>query len=286
MSMEIGVIGGSGLYDLEGAKVIDEVQVETPFGKPSDSFKILDFSGKKVAFLPRHGRGHRLLPTEVNSHANIWAFKSMGTRYLISVSAVGSLNEKYAPKMLAIPHQLIDRTRLRRNTFFGEGIAGHVSFADPFCAALNDLIAQALKEAGGIPFLKGGTYLCMEGPAFSTRAESHMYRSWKCDLIGMTALPEAKLAREAEIAYSQISMITDYDSWREEEVGVDVAQVMAVMKENTSHVKRALPILISKISSDLKSEAHEAARFAIMTAREHFPESTWKKLELLYGKYF
>lgn len=281
----IGVIGGSGLYEIDNASLVDEVEIETPFGKPSDKFKILDFEGKKVAFLPRHGRGHRITPSELNSHANIWAFKSMGVRQLVSVSAVGSLKEEYEPRMLALPHQLIDRTRLRKNTFFGDGAVGHIGFADPFCKELSASIAQSLEQVGKIKFKKGGTYVCMEGPAFSTRAESHLYRSWGCDLIGMTALPEAKLAREAEIAYAQISMITDYDSWRDHEEGVDVAQVMAVMKDNTDAVKRALPTIIKNISREMKSEAHTAGQFAVMTPRNLIPDETWKKIALFYGKY-
>jgi len=284
--IKIGIIGGSGLYELEGVKKITEFSIETPYGTPSDSFTILEINGKKVAFLPRHGKGHSISPTELPAQANIWALKKLGVKFLLSISAVGSLKEGLPPKSFVIPNQIIDRTRLRKNTFFENGVVGHVSFADPFCSYLCSVVESIFTADKKIPFKKNGTYVCMEGPAFSTRAESHLYRSWGADIIGMTALPEAKLAREAEMAYAQIAMVTDYDCWREEEEAVEISHILEVMKHNTKEIKRVLPKIIESIDVAHKSEAHTAAQFAVITKRDHIPSATWEKIALFYGKYF
>ncbi len=283
---EFGVIGGSGVYQLDGVKVLSEEAIETPFGKPSDKIIVAEVSGKRVAFLPRHGVGHRLTPTEVNSRANIYALKSLGVRNVLSISAVGSLQEQFHPQDFVIPDQIIDRTRHRIDTFFGEGIVGHVGFADPFCAALSQSVFTTLQGLRLNRVHQGGTYLCMEGTPFSTRAESHLYRSWGCSIIGMTAIPEAKLAREAEMAYATIAMVTDYDCWKVEEEAVTVETVIATMKQNVAVIKKALPKIFENIPNDFRSEAHHAAKNAIMTDPKTFPATTKKNLSLLYGKYW
>jgi len=284
--IKIGVLGGSGVYQVDGAKVLDELSIDTPYGSPSDKISICEISGQPVAFLPRHGKGHRLTPSEVPVHANIWALKSLGVDSLLAISAVGSLKEEYAPCDFVIPNQIIDRTRLRKNSFFGNGLVGHIGFADPFCHSLSSNIYQTLKSAEVTKIHKEVTYLCMEGPAFSTRAESHMYRFFGCGIIGMTALPEAKLAREAEMAYAMIAMVTDYDCWREEEDAVNVAHVLEYMKKNGENLKKILPKIISNIPQDFKSEAHSAAQCALITSPELIPEDTKKKLDIFYGKYW
>ena len=220
------------------------------------------------------------------SKANIWALKSLGVNSILSISAVGSLKEEYAPRNFVIPHQLIDRTKSRPNSFFGDGIVGHVAFAEPFCAQLSDIVSQTLQKRSDLKVHQGATLLIMEGPLFSTRAESHLYRSWGCEIIGMTALPEAKLAREAEIAYATIGMVTDYDCWKEDEEGVDVSAVIGHMKHNVEQIKKALPDVISKIPENFSSQAHSAAQYAIMTQSSLIPEETKKRLELFYGKYW
>ena len=216
MTAEIGLFGGSGLYALAGVEDRQEIEVETPFGKPSDAFVVGGLAGRRVAFLARHGRGHRILPHEINYRANVWAMKSLGVTRILSASAVGSLRETIEPRHVLTPDQFVDRTRGRAATFFGEGIAAHVGFADPVCAELRQRIADAARASGAVVHGEG-TYLCMEGPAFSTRAESHLYRSWGLDVIGMTNLTEAKLAREAEICYGTLALVTDFDCWHEEE---------------------------------------------------------------------
>lgn len=281
----VGVIGGSGVYDVEELKVLEEVSVSTPFGRPSDRIVIGNFGAKEnVAFLPRHGRGHRFLPTEVNSRANIWALKSIGVVSIIGISAVGSLKEEVRPGDIVIPDQIIDRTRSRVNSFFGEGIVGHVPFADPFCPELRKTLIGATEKLK-FPLHSKGTYVCMEGPPFSTRAESNLYRSWGADLIGMTVLPEAKMAREAEICYATIALPTDYDCWRESTESVSADMVMRRMQENIKKAKSIIRSAVENLPGPDSCACRSAARFAFMTDRKCMPKKTLKKLELFYGKY-
>jgi 5'-methylthioadenosine phosphorylase len=286
----IAVIGGSGLYEMQGLNIVDKIAINTPFGPPSDEILIGNFGveTQNIAFLPRHGRGHRLLPTEINSKANIWALKSLGVKWIFSASAVGSLKEEIAPRDFVIPDQIIDRTKSRANSFFGEGLAGHVTFADPFCAKLTGLLGQTAQELG-IKVHQGGIYICMEGPLFSTRAESNLYRSWNGACIGMTALPEAKLAREAEIAYATLAMATDYDCWYIDE-DVSVEGIMENMRLNIENcqkiIKKAAQDIFADPDNYYNPKCHEAAKFAIMTAKEAIPLKTKEKLALLYQKYF
>ena len=283
---EIGIIGGSGLYSMPGFTNIHELRVETPFGEPSDPFVLGELEGRKVAFLARHGRGHRILPSELNFRANIYAFKKLGVERILSVSAVGSLKEEHKPTDFVIPDQFIDRTFLRISTFFGEGIVGHVAFGDPVCATVAKAAAEACAAAGVVGKL-GGTYVCMEGQQFSTKAESNLYRSWGADIIGMTNLQEAKLAREAEICYSTIAMVTDYDCWREGHDDVTVDQVIAVMHQNSGNAQKVVKAAVRLLPADLSaSPAQTAAKFAIMTDRAAIPAETKAKLDLLYSKYW
>jgi len=284
--VDIGVIGGSGVYQVEGAKVLDEIKIDTPFGEPSDQIAIVDLGGRKCAFLPRHGKGHRYLPTEIPVRANFWALKSLGVSNVLAISAVGSLDENYAPEEFVIPNQIIDRTKFREQTLFGDGIAGHVSLADPFCFELSKIVADAIRKNSDVTVHEAVTYLCMEGPAFSTRAESHLYRHYSCGIIGMTAIPEAKIAREAEMAYSMIAMVTDFDCWREEEEAVNISEVMGHMKNNVAKIKNVLPSIIDAIPENFKSSAHSAAEYAIMTSLDLVPPKTKKNLEIFYGKYW
>ena len=231
---DIGIIGGSGLYEMEGFENVQEVAVETPFGSPSDTLMVGDLEGKRVAFLPRHARGHRILPHELNFRANVFAMKTLGVKWILSVSAVGSLKEEYEPLHMVIPDQFVDRTRVRPSTFFGRGLVVHVAFAHPFCHNLSKVMAGACTEAGATHHV-GGSYVCIEGPLFSTRAESELYRSWGMDIVGMTNLQEARLAREAEICYSTLAMITDYDCWHPEHDSVTVDQVIANLGRKRRH---------------------------------------------------
>lgn len=282
----IGVIGGSGLYHIEGMQNVREEVVETPFGSPSAAIVRGTLNGVEMAFLPRHGVKHTILPSEINYRANIYALKKLGARWCLSVSAVGSLKEEFAPGSILIPDQLIDRTYLRPNTFFGDGAVAHVSFAEPYCPVLRGAIietAQRLGKARGFKVHTEGTYVCMEGPAFSTRAESHLYRSWGASIIGMTALPEAKLAREAEIAYATIALVTDYDCWRDNEAAVDVAQVIAVMKRNSDNAKA----LVSDTARALKDKTPSALvtgalANAIMTRPADIPSQTRARLGIFF----
>jgi 5'-methylthioadenosine phosphorylase len=283
--VRIGVIGGSGLYHMQGVKVIEEVDIPTPFGLPSDCISIIEINGVKVAFLPRHGKGHRILPTEVPSKANIWALKSLGVRKIISISAVGSLDENYKPGDFAVCDQIIDRTRSRANSYFGEGVVGHVSLADPFCADSSEKIVKVMEKSGH-PFHKRGTVIAMEGPLFSTRGESFMYRSWNAQLIGMTSLPEAKLAREAEICFALIAMVTDYDCWHESEEDVTIDMVLRVMKDNTTAIQKMLPDIVEQVSKTEDCECNHAAQYAIMTDKSLIPYETKRKLAMFYGKYW
>lgn len=281
---KIGIIGGSGLYQMEGLENVEEVRVRTPFGDPSDVFTVGSLGGVPVAFLPRHGRGHRFLPTELPARANIYAFKELGVEHIISISAVGSLKEELAPLHLVVPDQIIDRTRSRVNTFFGDGIVVHVGFADPFCPDLSRALYGAAAEAGATVH-QGGTLVVMEGPAFSTRAESDLYRSWGASIIGMTALPEAKLAREAEICYATLCCVTDYDCWRAGHEDVTIEMVVANLTQNIEVSKDVLRQVAGQVSSDRKCACATALETAIVTERSLIPRDTRERLSLLIGKY-
>lgn len=284
----IGVIGGSGLYRMEGMTDVEEVAVETPFGNPSDVITVGKVEGVSMAFLPRHGRGHRLSPTEIPVRANMWALKSLGVEWVVSVSAVGSLREHIAPRDLIIPDQLFDRTKSRVNSFFEGGLVVHVTFADPFCSMLSKLLLESAGELGDVKVHEGGTYVCMEGPLFSTRAESHVYRSWGMDIIGMTALPEAKLAREAELCYATIACATDYDSWHESKEPVTVEMVIGNLSANVANAQRILRSVAKKIPADRSAntcECPSALANAILTDRSKIPGEIKEKYGLLIGKY-
>ena len=283
--MRLAVIGGSGLYDLKEARVLEEVDVPTPFGLPSDRIAIVELGGLRAAFLPRHGHGHRLLPGEVPSRANIWALKSLGVEQVLSVSAVGSLAEDVRPGHFVLCDQLIDRTHGRESSFFGEGVVGHVSFAEPYCAGMREALARVL-ESSGRPFHGSGTLVCMQGPAFSTRAESHLHRGWNAQLIGMTSLPEARLAREAEMCLTLVAMVTDYDCWREAEEGVSMKQVLATMAGNTRALQELLPEMLAALAARDDCACRHAAAAAIVTDPALIPYQTRRRLELLYGKYW
>lgn len=285
---KIGVIGGSGLYGMAGMSEVEEIAVETPFGKPSDVITVGKVEGVAMAFLPRHGRGHRISPTDLPVRANIWALKSLGVEWLISVSAVGSLREHIAPRDLLIPDQLFDRTKSRVNSFFDPGLVVHCTFAEPFCPTLSGLLLEAASELGDVKVHRGGTYVCMEGPLFSTRAESRTYRSLGMDIIGMTALPEAKLAREAELCYATIACITDYDSWHESEEPVTVEMVINNLSANVTNAQRILQTVARKIPSARSVNACEcptALSAAIMTDRSTLTVDMKEKYGLLIGKY-
>ena len=280
----IAVIGGSGLYEMDGMTGTTSVDVDTPFGKPSDSIVVGDLDGVKVAFLPRHGKGHRFNPSHIPARANIYALKSIGVERIISVSAVGSLKEEFAPLDLVIPSQLIDRTRLRESTFFDTGVVVHVAMADPFCAHTSQMVHQAA-QALDINVHPGGTMVVMEGPAFSTRAESFMYRSWGADIIGMTALPEAKLAREAEICYATMAWITDYDCWRQTSESVTVEMVIANLMKNVATSKALLRQVIPTLGGKRECPCESALRDAIITQKEQIPEDLKRKLAPVTGRY-
>ena len=281
---KIGVIGGSGLYEMEGMTNVEEVKPDTPFGEPSDVIIIGELEGNRLAFLPRHGRGHYIMPTEVPSRANIYALKSLGVEWIISISAVGSLIEEIRPMDLVIPDQLIDRTKSRVNTFFGDGLVAHVTFADPFCPVLSDILHQAAIEEGARVH-KGGTYVVMEGPLFSTKAESNLYRSWGASVIGMTALPEAKLAREAEICYATVACATDYDCWHEAEESVTIEMVIANLQQNVSRAKSIIRTAVSRIPQKRECGCAQALKDAIITAPDKISDNMKRELALLIGKY-
>ncbi len=281
---EIGIIGGSGLYAMPGLTDVHEQSVSTPWGEPSDPLVLGTLDGRRVAFLARHGKGHRLLPSELPFRANIYALKSVGVEQILSVSAVGSLKEEHKPTDFVIPDQFIDRTFNRIGTFFGEGIVGHVAFGDPVCGVAAKVL-QAACTTAEVTGKLGGTYVCMEGPQFSTRAESKLYRSWGADIIGMTNLQEAKLAREAEICYATLAMVTDYDCWHEGHADVTVDQVIAVMHQNTANAARVVRAAVSALPRERACACATAAQFAIMTAPETIPTATREKLRLLFGKY-
>lgn len=285
--VKIGIIGGSGLYQMPELQNVREQRVETPFGDPSDAFIIGELEGVTVAFLPRHARGHKFLPTEVPYRANIYAMKLLGVEYILSVSAVGSLQQQYAPTDMVIPDQFFDRTRARakESTFFGEGIVAHVTFAHPVCNELGDILESSCKTVG-VNVHRGGTYVCMEGPAFSTKAESNVYRQWGMDIIGMTNLQEAKLAREAEIAYATLALVTDYDCWHEDHDAVTIDMVVEYLTKNVRNAQLILKDAVQKVAAkETPNQFAEAIKNAIFTHKEHWPAGTAKKLEAIIGKY-
>jgi 5'-methylthioadenosine phosphorylase len=281
---EIGIIGGSGLYAMPGLTSVREERVETPFGEPSDAFVLGELEGRKVVFLARHGRGHRILPSELNFRANIYALKKLGVERVLSVSAVGSLKEEHKPTDFVIPDQFIDRTFHRVSTFFGDGIVGHVAFGDPVCAVVAQTIVSAC-ESEGLVGKAGGTYVCMEGPQFSTRAESNLYRSWGADVIGMTNLQEAKLAREAEICYATVAMVTDYDCWHAGHDAVTVEQIVAVLNQNAANACKVVMAAVAAMPRERSCPCASALKYAILTSPEAIPGATRERLELLIGKY-
>ncbi|MGD0136749.1 MAG: S-methyl-5'-thioadenosine phosphorylase [Bryobacteraceae bacterium] len=280
----IGIIGGSGLYSMPGFTAHEEMAIDTPWGKPSDPYVVGQLAGKEVAFLSRHGRGHRHSPSELNFRANIYGFRSLGVDRILSLSAVGSLKEEHPPLKFVIPDQFFDRTRGRVSTFFGEGLVAHVSFADPVCPQLSAAVHQACIQSG-VNVGRGGTYLCMEGPAFSTKAESNVYRSWGMDVIGMTNLQEAKLAREAELCYVTIAMVTDYDCWHEEHAAVTVIDILANLKQNADNACKVVAATVAGMPDARECKCGSALAHALMTDPKAVPEATRKKLELLVGKY-
>jgi 5'-methylthioadenosine phosphorylase len=281
---KIGVIGGSGIYEMEGLTGIEEVRVKTPFGDPSDSIVIGTLEGQRVAFLPRHGRGHRIMPSELPARANIYALKTLGVEHIISISACGSLKQEMAPLDIVVPDQLFDRTKGRPSTFFGNGLVAHISFADPFCPCLSEVLYEAAK-ASGAHVHRGGTLVVMEGPAFSTKAESRIYRQWGADLIGMTALPEAKLAREAEMCYSTIAHVTDFDVWHPSHGSVTVEMIVKNLLKNAEVSKRIVRKAVQAIASERTCTCSSALKDAIITARDRIPEQIKRDLAPLIGKY-
>ena len=281
---EIGIIGGSGLYAMPGLTSVREERVETPFGEPSDAFVLGELEGRKVVFLARHGRGHRILPSELNFRANIYALKKLGVERILSVSAVGSLKEEHKPTDFVVPDQFIDRTFHRASTFFGDGIVGHVAFGDPVARPWRRPLYAAC-ESEGLVGKAGGTYVCMEGPQFSTRAESNLYRSWGADVIGMTNLQEAKLAREAEICYATMAMVTDYDCWHEGHDAVTVDQIVAVLNQNAANACKVVRAAVAAMPRERTCPCASALKYAILTSPEAIPAATRERLDLLIGKY-
>lgn len=280
----IGVIGGSGLYEMAGLKVLEEIRLETPFGDPSDAYVLGELEDRRVVFLPRHGRGHRISPSELNFRANIWGMKKLGVDAIVAVSAVGSMREEIAPGHMVIIDQFLDRTKGRPSTFFTDGIVAHITFADPLCPSVRQALIEAGRKVGATVHEKG-TYLCMEGPQFSTRAESNVYRQWKVDVIGMTNLQEAKLAREAEICYATIALSTDYDCWHEAHEDVTIDAVIECLQKNVETAKKMIRAAISGISPDRKCPCRSALSHAILTDRKSIPPETRKRLEVIAGKY-
>jgi 5'-methylthioadenosine phosphorylase len=285
LKAEIGIIGGSGLYHMPGFEEQEEANITTPFGSPSDNYVLGTLGGRNVAFLARHGRGHRILPSELNFRANIYGFKSLGVQRIISLSAVGSLKEEHRPQDFVIPDQFFDRTVARVSTFFGEGLVAHVSFADPVCPEMSGVVADACATAG-VNAKRGGTYLCMEGPAFSTKAESNVYRSWGMDVIGMTNLQEAKLAREAEICYVSVAMVTDYDCWHPDHDAVTVNDIIANLVKNAENACKVVAEAVASMPHARACKCGSALAHAILTDKSAVPESTKKKLGILIDKYF
>jgi 5'-methylthioadenosine phosphorylase len=285
LKAEIGIIGGSGLYSMPGFEAAEEVVIKTPFGEPSDNYVLGTLAGKQVAFLTRHGRGHRISPSELNFRANIYGMKSLGVERIISLSAVGSLKEEHRPLDFVIPDQFFDRTRGRISTFFGEGLVAHISFADPICPQLAEVVATACTRAG-VDTKKGGTYLCMEGPAFSTKAESNVYRSWGMDVIGMTNLQEAKLAREAEICYVTVAMVTDYDCWHPQHHAVTVNDIIANLVKNAQNACAVVANAVAAMPAGRTCKCGSALAHAILTDKTTVPAATRQKLGIFVDKYF
>ncbi|RCJ27394.1 S-methyl-5'-thioadenosine phosphorylase [Nostoc sp. ATCC 43529] len=284
----IGIIGGSGLYKMDALKDVEKVEVQTPFGSPSDALILGTLDGTRVAFLARHGRNHTLLPSELPFRANIYAMKQLGVEYLISASAVGSLKAEAKPLDMVVPDQFIDRTKNRISTFFGEGIVAHIAFGDPICKNLASVLAEAIASLNlpEVTLHRGGTYVCMEGPAFSTKAESNLYRSWGATIIGMTNLPEAKLAREAEIAYATLALVTDYDCWHPDHDSVTVEMVIGNLLRNAVNAQKVIQETVRRLSENPPpSEAHSALKYAILTQLDKAPAATKEKLGLLLQKY-
>ena len=284
MSITIGIIGGSGLYDMAELTDREERQVSTPFGDPSAAYVIGTLRGKRVAFLARHGMGHRLMPSELNFRANVYGFKTLGAEYILSASAVGSLKEQYKPLDLVIPDQFVDRTRGRVSTFFGRGLVAHVGFAHPFCSILSDVAFRAAQTSSATVH-KGGTYVCMEGPQFSTFAESNLYRSWGMDIIGMTNLQEAKLAREAEICYTTIALVTDYDCWHPDHDQVTVDMIIANLTQNAKMAQAVIAEAVGQLPFERTCECATALKHAIITRPDAVPSETLRNLAPLIGKY-
>ena len=286
---KIGIIGGSGLYKMDALKDVREVKLTTPFGDPSDAIIVGQLEGATVAFLARHGRNHHLLPTELPFRANIHAMKQLGVEYIISASAVGSLKEEAKPLDMVIPDQFIDRTKNRKATFFGEGLVAHIAFGDPICPNLAKIVGDAVESLNleESNLHRGGTYICMEGPAFSTKAESNLYRSWDATVIGMTNLTEAKLAREAEIAYATLALVTDYDCWHPDHDSVTVEMIIGNLQKNAVNAQLVIKETVKKLSANPpESIAHSALKFAILTPPDRIPAATKEKLALLTKKYF
>ena len=284
LTPHIGIIGGSGLYSMPGFEVEQETAIDTPWGAPSDAYTVGRLAGREVAFLARHGRGHRLSPSELNFRANIYGFKTLGVERIISLSAVGSLKEEHRALDFLIPDQFYDRTRGRAATFFGGGLVAHISFADPICPQLAEVMHAACL-AEGVRATCGGTYLCMEGPAFSTKAESNLYRSWGMDVIGMTNLQEAKLAREAEICYVTVAMVTDYDCWHPHHDAVTVSEIVANLMKNAENAAKVVARAVAEMPEQRACKCGSALEHAIITDRRLAPEATRKRLQLLVGKY-
>ena len=280
----VGVIGGSGLYDIEGLSNLEEKVVSTPFGDPSDALITGTLGGVKMVFLPRHGRGHRLLPSEINYRANIYAMKRLGVTQIISVSAVGSMKEEIAPGDLVVVDQFIDRTKARVSTFLGNGVAGHIEFADPVCAELSSVLFDAA-SATEAKVHRGGAYVCIEGPQFSTRAESLTYRTWGVSVIGMTNIPEAKLAREAEICYATLALSTDYDCWHEEEESVTIEMILETMKKNVVVAKDVIKKIVDKVPVERECRCGSAMQYAVLTKKDQIPEKTKNNLDIIIGRY-
>ncbi len=280
----LGVIGGSGLYDIAGLENVREVALDTPFGKPSDSFIVGEMEGARMVFLPRHGKGHRVLPSELNFRANIYGMKKLGVERILSVSAVGSMREEIKPGDIVVPDQFIDRTKGRVSTFFGNGIVGHITFADPVCAELSRVLYES-GQAVNAGIHMGGTYVCIEGPQFSTRAESKMYRSWGADIIGMTNVPESKLAREAEICYATIALSTDYDCWHEEEDDVTVEAILEIIKSNVETAKAIIKTAAKRVTEERTCSCAKALENGIMTESSMIPDKTKRNLDIIIGKY-
>jgi len=281
---EIGIIGGSGLYALEGLSGAEEVAVSTPWGSPSDSFLVGTLAGKRVAFLARHGRGHRISPTELNFRANIYGMKTLGVERILSLSAVGSLKEEHAPGEFVLPDQFYDHTKHRQSTFFGDGLVAHVSFAHPVCGQLRDVVETACRTAN-VPAKRGGTYICMEGPQFSSLAESNLYRTWGMDVIGMTNATEAKLAREAEICYVTVAMVTDYDCWHPGHDAVSVTDIIRVLNQNAANAARVVTEAVARMPKERNCKCGSALAHALITDRATIPAATKEKLSLLIAKY-